>query len=267
VKNGDHGLVKLLKTIETQRGVSYSDDCLSKTADDLMYLAGMTWNPNTSKVLCDANGKTMGSYVRDILHKDMNIATTASFARGWDTQITSIIAQLIWTPNTTIQTGIGQGIVQVTPIAVARYVAAIANGGTVYETHIVDKVTDQSGNVILKQDPVVEDTLGAPEEYLDAIKQGMADVVSGQDGTAKVYFQNFDYKNEIAGKTGTAQVSNIDLEDNSWFVCFAPYDKNDPSVKPEIAIAIYVPHGWKGALSSLVAQDIIQFYLDKEKTK
>lgn len=267
VKNGDHGLVKLLKTIETQRGVTYSDDCLSKTADDLMYLAGMTWNPNSSKVLCDASGKTMGSYVREILQKDMNIPTTVSFARGWDTQITSIIAQLIWTPNTTIQTGIGQGIVQVTPIAVARYVAAIANGGTVYETHIVDKVTDQSGGVILKQDPVALDKLDAPEEYLDAIKQGMADVVSGQDGTAKVYFQNFDYKNEIAGKTGTAQVSNIDLEDNSWFVCFAPYDKNDPSVKPEIAIAVYVPHGWKGALSSLVAQDIIQFYLDREKTK
>jgi cell division protein FtsI/penicillin-binding protein 2 len=60
-------------------------------------------------------------------------------------------------------------------------------------------------------------------------------------------------------------VSTTDLENNSWFVCFAPYSADNPSVKPEIAVVMYVPHGYQGGLSSYVAQDIIRYYMDQKK--
>ena len=151
---------------------------------------------------------------------------------------------------------------QVTPIAVARYVAAVVNGGTVYETHVVDKVVSQDGTVLYDKEPVIYDTLDADQIYLDKIKEGMSNVVSAEEGTAEEYFKDFpdEYLKQIGGKTGSAEVSEIDLENNSWFVCFAPFDE------PEIAIVVYIPHGYAGSWSTGVAKDILLYYFeDKEK--
>jgi len=166
-----------------------------------------------------------------------------------------------------VTTGIGQGITEVTPIAVARYIAAIANGGTVYQAHIVDKVLDQDGNVIFDQQPEVFDTLGADEAFIRAIQEGMSNVVSLEEGTADKYFRNFPdkYRVQLAGKTGTAQVSTVDLENNSWFVCFGPYSATDPNVKPQIAVVVYIPNGYIGGLSSYVAQDILLYWFQRQE--
>ena len=267
VKNGEKGIVNLLKKFAKEREVEYNDQVYSDTADALIYLAGMEWtpDPDDNDILKDEKGVAMGDYIRSILDENMQIRTNVSKAKGWDMQISTTIAQLRWTPYMTITSGIGQGVVQVTPLAVARYVAAIVNGGTVYETHIVDKVIDQNGEVVYDQQPVVYDTLDAPQIYLDRIMEGMGDVVNAEQGTAKKYFENFKYKDDIGGKTGTAEVTTIDLENNSWFVCFAPYDPDDSSVKPEIAVVVYVPQGLTGGLSSYIAQDIIEFYIDRSK--
>ncbi len=255
-------IIKFLKEIGASRDVEYDETLLSDTAEELIRLAG-NFEPDAldEDILKDENGISMGDYVRSILFDKLEIPETTSDVNDWDRDITSWLDELRWTPNKTLESGIGQGVVQVTPIAVSRYVAALVNGGTVYETHVVDKIIDQDGKVILDKEPVVYDTLDAKPEYLDAIKQGMADVVNDEEGTAAKYFVDFPekYKTEIGGKTGTAEVTTIDLENNSWFVCFAPYDK------PEIAIVVYVPHGYSGGLSSYVAQDIVEFYLDRKE--
>ena len=261
VKNGQFGIVKLINKMAEDRQVDYDDELVDRTADELINLAGLEWTPDPTdkNILKDEKGLSMGDHVRSILWDSLGISETSSIANGYDTEIGSMLDQLRWNPYMTITSGIGQGVVLVTPIAVARYVAALVNGGIVYETHLVDKVIDQDGTVIYDKEPVVYDTLDAKPEYLDAIKQGMKDVVSGEDGTAAKYFNEFEYREDIGGKTGTAQVSKVELENNSWFVCFAPYDD------PEIAVVAYIPHGYSGGLSSLVAQDLVKFYLDREK--
>ena len=130
----------------------------------------------------------MGDHIRSILSEKLDIRSPISQAKGWDRDISSVLMQLRWTKYMTVTTGIGQGIIEVTPIAVARYVAAIANGGTVYETHIVDKVMDQDGNIVFDQQPVVFDRLGDGEDsanlnaYLAEIRKGMTEVVSAEEG-------------------------------------------------------------------------------------
>lgn len=260
-----YGIESILNKYAKDVNIQYNPAEIDATADELVNLMEIEWkaDPNDPrKVLKDPDGVSMGEHVREVLQKNLRISRQRAIARHLDTEISSMLSQLIWSPVDTIETAIGQRYVQVTPVAVARYVAAIVNGGTVYQAHIVDKVVDQNGQVVFEQKPEVFGTLGAPQVFLDKIMQGMGDVVN--DGTASIYFEKFKYKDSIGGKTGTAEVSQIDLENNSWFVCFAPYKEDDPSIKPEIAVVAYVPQGYTGGYSSYIAQDIVEFYLDRE---
>ena len=77
-------------------------------------------------------------------------------------------------------------------------------------------------------------------------------------GTAKKYFDGFDYIDDMAAKTGTAEVTTIDLENNSWFVAFAPFEK------PEIAMAVFIPSGWSGSRSAYAVKDFLTWYFDQK---
>ncbi len=241
-------------------GVSYTDEQVLDAAHEIVNLMGIKWQAKKSgniTITEDADGVSIGQHIRDILFDKLAISKKVSSELS--SHIAGVLTELQWTPTQTVVTGIGQGITAVTPIAVARYVAAIVNGGTVYQANIVDKVVAQDGTVVLDKQPEVFGTLDAPPVFLEKIMQGMKGVVNEEEGTAIDYFEGFDYRDDIGGKTGTAQVSKIDLENNSWFVSFAPFDK------PEIAVVVYVPHGYKGGLSSYVAQDIIKYYMDQKQ--
>lgn len=83
----------------------------------------------------------------------------------------------------------GQGVTLVTPIAVARYVSAIANKGTVYDAHIADRVLDSEGNLVEEFEPTVYNEIDIPDAVWDAVYEGMKGVVSPEDGgTAANYF-------------------------------------------------------------------------------
>ncbi len=252
---------RVLNNIEESRDVEYDEQLLDATAEQLVYLAGISWTADRddNNILKDKNGLSMGDHVRSILADNMRVSEKISRANGWDTQIATHIAELRWTPFMTVVSGMGQGYIQVTPIAVARYVAALVNGGTVYETQLVDKVVAQDGTVVFDKKPEVFNTIDAPKAYFDAVKLGMQKVVTDQDGTAEKFFRDFKYRDDIGGKTGTAQVSDIDLENNSWFVCFAPYDE------PEIAVVVFIPHGHSGGMSIAVTKDIVDYYMDRKK--
>ena len=71
-------------------------------------------------------------------------------------------------------------------------------------------------------------------------------------------FKNWPYQKQIAAKTGTAQVTSIDLENNSWFVCFVPYEN------PEIAIACFIPNGYSGSESCHAPKEFIEWYMKQK---
>ncbi|MDD5018722.1 MAG: penicillin-binding transpeptidase domain-containing protein, partial [Eubacteriales bacterium] len=114
VKNGENGIVTLLKSIAEAREVEYTDTQIDETADGLIYLAGLEWEKGEDKVWRDVDGTTMGERVRDILYEKLGISKKESRAQGYASDISSMLTELIWTPIDTINTGIGQGIVQVT---------------------------------------------------------------------------------------------------------------------------------------------------------
>lgn len=165
-----------------------------------------------------------------------------------------------WNVSDNVRTAIGQGGNTFTPVQMARYVAGLANGHTVYDLKVVSGVDHQKTTGDYIQTPIkVFNTLDFKEEHLSSVYEGMHKVASGSAGTARTYFTDFPVK--VAAKTGTAQESNYE---NSWFVGFAPYDQ------PEIAVvtSMYGADGL-GSMNIQLAKDIFEAYfkIGEEKEK
>ena len=159
-----------------------------------------------------------------------------------------------WYPADTIITAIGQSYSYFTPIQLANYAATIANGGTLYKTSILKSIRSSvDGSVIYDNEPSVLGIVDVKDENLAAVKQGMYGVVD--EGSASSIFE--DYSISVGGKTGTAQVGS-NVSNNALFVAFAPFDK------PEIAVAVVLEHGVKGANAAYVAKDIFDEYFRKD---
>ncbi len=237
-----------LKKCGESRGMEYDDERLSKCAKRLMDMA--VAYPESSWV----------SNMRTILMEELNMPRSMVYSNSVITDTYNYMNDIKWGGSQTILTAIGQSVTTVTPIAVARYVAAVANGGKVYNVSIVDSIISPEGEVLSTRDPVLVNDLNDTNGYMALIRKGMKGVTD-DTGTAKNYWKDFKWQEQIAAKTGTAQVNQIDLENNAWFVCFAPYEN------PEIAIVVFVPHGYSGAMCSYAAKDFLNWYFpEREKS-
>ena len=228
------------------RGITYDEERVEAATKALLDL-----------VTTEGDKTSWYPLIKQILLYDMNIPETYISSHFLVNEVVSYLNDLRWTANETIMAAIGQSITQITPIAAARYVAAIANGGTVYDAQIVSKVLDAQGNVILEKEPVVANRISTEEIYFDKIREGMNDVASPEEGgTASSYFKNWKYKDVLCVKTGTSQRTELDVENNSWMVAFAPIDD------PKIVVVSYIQNGYAGSQSSPIIKDIIEYYLD-----
>ena len=217
--------------------------------------------------LMDGQQRERGNEIRQILYEELNIPVGVSYLHtNWVVSISTWLEELRWKPTYTIQTGIGQGVMLVTPISLARYGATLANRGTVYQTTLLDKIVTPDGEVFLQNEPVVQDYVYAPQEFWDAIIGGMEGVVSPEDGgTAASAFSNAfresGYLEQIIGKTGTAQTSttsssNVDIENTAWFIAVTPRDN------PEIVIVVFIPNGLSGSSDAPAVEEIVTFWLE-----
>lgn len=247
-------VVDKLKSYCDEINIKYTDDQLEKCATELLKLADDQ----------RANDE-YGEPIRQIMQEELGIPQVVSSTRRWSYDIASDLLELVWNRSLTVRTGIGQSVMQVTPIAAARYVAALVNGGTVYDATIIDRVIDQDGKTLYKSEPKIFGTMEEDdnlEYHLSYIKEGMREVFSEEDGgSAGTRFNDFEYKDQIGGKTGTAQMTlknNIDVENTAWMVVFVPYED------PEIVIAVNIPNGVAGAWCDLVVKDVVKYYMDRK---
>lgn len=164
-----------------------------------------------------------------------------------------------WSDFELDRTPIGQSITQVSPLAVARYVAALANGGMVLETHVLKEVKTPEGE-LLKETLPKFNQLDIKDEYTAAIKEGMHRVIyatsgPGGNGTSMRAFQGLDPSITLGGKTGTAEVIPDVIERNTaWFTAFTPYEN------PEVAIVVTLPNGKASGNAAPVGRRMIEEY-------
>jgi penicillin-binding protein 2 len=118
---------------------------------------------------------------------------------------------------------IGQGDTQVTPLQMAQAVAIVANGGTFYQTRLVQQVQSLDNEIVSAYQVRAKRTLDASPETMDQLRTGMIEAVNGPAGTAhQASLDNV----EVAGKTGTAQWGPKNKERTAaWFAGFLPADQ------------------------------------------
>ena len=150
-----------------------------------------------------------------------------------------------------VPSAIGQGTNAFSSVGLTRYVAAVANGGTVYNMTLLDSVRDNEGNIIKEFNAEVYNHVVMPQENWDAIRLGMRQVVEG-----KVYFKELGV--QVAGKTGTAEQSTS-RPNHALFVGYAPY--NDT---PEIAVTTRILFGYSSDYAAQTTRDIISYYYGLE---
>ena len=244
----------LLKTVTTQHGYDVSNEQLSTCAERLLKLM-------------DGEQRERGSEIREILKEELNIPIGVSYAHtNWIVSISTWLEELRWKPTYTIQTGIGQGVMLVTPISITRYIAAIAARGTTHKATLIDRIENADGTLYEKNQPEAVDTIDAPDAFWDAILEGMKGVVSPEDGgTASSVFSNTfkekGYLERISGKTGTAQTlatNNIDIENTCWFAAITPRED------PEIAIVVFIPNGLSGSSGAVAIEEIITYWYERD---
>ncbi len=247
-------IYNLLSSINEQREMGLSDAQLQKCADRLLRLM-------------DGEQRERGAEIREILKEELNIPIGISYAHtSWIVSISTWLEELRWKPTYTIQTGIGQGVMLVTPISIVRYVSAIANRGKVYRTTILKEIDNADGTLYFKNEPVKVDSIFAPDEYWDAILEGMKGVVSPEDGgtASSVFSMKFaqeGYLERISGKTGTAQTAasnNIDIENTCWFAAITPRED------PEIAVIVFIPNGLSGSSGAVAIEEIVTYWYEHQ---
>ncbi len=153
-----------------------------------------------------------------------------------------------WYIGNSYHASIGQGYVTATPLQLANYTAAIANGGTLYEPHLVAQIKKSTGEVENINPKKIRTGFISPE-ILKVAQEGMRKTVTA--GTAQTLKE---LSVAVAGKTGTAQYGTAG-KTHGWFVSYAPYDN------PQIAMAVLVEGGGEGHSSALpITQEVLGWY-------
>jgi penicillin-binding protein 2 len=150
---------------------------------------------------------------------------------------------------------IGQGDLLVTPLQVARFVAAIGNGGTLYRPQMIEKIQPVTGPAIDEFEPEVSGTLPVRPDNLAAIQEAMGMVINNPRGTAAYTLRGFTF--DSAGKTGTAQSGSG--EPHAWFIGYTKAEQD--TNMPDIAVAVVVENAGEGSeMAAPIFRALVESY-------
>ncbi len=170
-----------------------------------------------------------------------------------------------WTGGETINVGIGQGAVNVTPIQLTRAIAAVSTDGNLVRPHVAmfEELPSDLRKAALDQTHTTRVDLD-PKNW-EIITDAMALVPTAVGTSGSAHIDNVDF----AGKTGSAQVVSIatrekfknraDLAQNGWFVGFTPRRN------PDVVVGVLFQGGEHGKLAARLAAQVIKAYVDKQR--
>ena len=154
-----------------------------------------------------------------------------------------------WYIGDTYHIAIGQGDILTTPLQVANFTAAVANGGSLYQPSLVSDFLNEDNQVVKTIEPKIIRQNFIDAYNLQIVREGMRQTVTAGSARSLSILPV-----AAAGKTGTAQWSSKKAN-HAWFTGFAPYDK------PEVVITVLVEEGREGSEVAVpIAREILAWY-------
>ena len=167
-----------------------------------------------------------------------------------------------WQGGDDVNAAIGQSDNLFTPLQLANYMAAVVNGGTLYQPTLVKSIkTYDYSDVVEEEQPEVIGTIEFSDATRDLVMKGMSEVTA-EGGTAATTFA--DYPIKVGGKTGSAEMTErkdgVEINyTNGLFVAFAPFDD------PEIVICVVGEGAGHGSAVAPIVRDILDAYFAEEE--
>tara|TARA_B100000686_G_scaffold72125_1_gene77835 strand:- start:1178 stop:2899 length:1722 start_codon:yes stop_codon:yes gene_type:complete len=172
-----------------------------------------------------------------------------------------------WFVGDTVNLGIGQGYITITPMQLALATSVIVNKGIAYKPRIVERINQNETDKEILYEVKIQD-----KSHWDGLQDAMEAVTNSWYGTA--YNLSLSGENKIAGKTGTAQIKSLTEEglsvreeyeeiresisnrDHALFVGYGPIQE------PKLVMVVIVENGESGSsVAAPIAQKIIDTYL------
>lgn len=195
-------------------------------------------------------------------------------SRDWKRQVRGEV----WYPGDTLNSAIGQGYTEATPLQLATAAMVLANKGVWRQPAMLKRV-GLEGEDIERESEIQDVLLNNPDDW-DFIHDSMAMVVHRgnggyrDNGSAYAYIaMNDPLEYRMAGKSGTAQVVQVAMDADeealpealraqALFIAFAPVED------PQIAVAVFVEHGQGGSrVAGPIAREILDAYILGEEAE
>ncbi len=155
-----------------------------------------------------------------------------------------------------INLAIGQGDLQVTPLQVARFVAAFGNGGTFYRPQVIEKIVNKSGETTFSFKKEAQGKLPLKPENLNLIVEAMKGVVKSEKPLGTAFLPMRGLEIPVAGKTGTA--TSNEGTPHAWFAGFTYAEQVD---KPDIAIVVIAENAGEGSeIAAPIFRRVVELY-------
>ena len=243
-KEEGHGEVNLHKAIVESSDVYFYELASKLTIDKISnFLSLFNFGKNTG---IDLNNES-ASILPDRKWKLGNIGET-------------------WFVGDTVNMGIGQGYIAVTPIQLASSVSAIATKGKIFKPKLVERLGDQD----IEPELLFSIELTKKENW-ETIEKSMIAVINSWNGTAHNLYKEGGLK--IAGKTGTAQIKSLvdqeltvqeeyegirEIEKNRDHALFVSYG---PLPNPNLTVVVIVENGESGSsVAAPIAMKLLEQY-------
>ncbi|PKN18063.1 MAG: penicillin-binding protein 2 [Deltaproteobacteria bacterium HGW-Deltaproteobacteria-6] len=176
-----------------------------------------------------------------------------------------------WHLGETISISIGQGFNLTTPLQLVQAYSALANGGTLWRPHLIQRIELSDRTVVKEYLPEKKGELKLSPQTISVLSHGLWGVVNEPGGTGAAARRP---SADVCGKTGTSQVVGLPQnekarrtqkitafhKDHALFVGYAPMKS------PEIAVAVIAENaGGGGAVAAPIARKILNAYFDARK--
>jgi penicillin-binding protein 2 len=229
-KTGGHGSVDLLGAIRESCNVFFYEKGLKVGGPVIAKYASAFGLGEATQI--DLPGEKLGLIPQPRLRRDKRVG-------GWHA-------------GETVNMSIGQGAVLVTPMQIARFMSAVANGGVLWKPRLVQRIERPDKGVVWSDGGSVTGHVELSPMVWAFLRQSLWAVVNEGGTGAGARIAGLD----IAGKTGTAQMiakSKAEKgQDHAWFASFAPVGE------PEAVVIVLVERGGKGGqVAAPIARKIL----------